>query len=81
MVVDDLSVATLLPIPRENIAKEARVMTDEAGQYRSYMRLKYMIALLFRPHQRGRASSASSAALASSATAGASNTGGGGCRA
>jgi len=33
MVVDDLSAKTLLPILKENIAKEARVMTDEAGQY------------------------------------------------
>lgn len=33
MVVDDLSAKTLTPILRENIAKEARVMTDEAGQY------------------------------------------------
>ncbi len=34
MVVDDLSAATLTPILRENIGKESRVMTDEAGQYR-----------------------------------------------
>jgi transposase-like protein len=34
MVVDDLSAKTLVPILRENIAREARVMTDEAGQYR-----------------------------------------------
>jgi transposase-like protein len=33
MVVDNLSAKTLTPILRENIAKEARVMTDEAGQY------------------------------------------------
>jgi transposase-like protein len=33
MVVDDLSAKTVVPILRENIAKEARVMTDEAGQY------------------------------------------------
>ncbi len=33
MVVNDLSAKTLRPILRENIAKEARVMTDEAGQY------------------------------------------------
>lgn len=33
MVVDDLKIKTLYPILRENIAKEARVMTDEAGQY------------------------------------------------
>ncbi|MGM0743507.1 MAG: IS1595 family transposase [Pseudomonadota bacterium] len=34
MVVDDLKTATLLPILQENIAKEAVVYTDEAGQYR-----------------------------------------------
>lgn len=34
MVVDDLKAATLAPILQENIAREARVMTDEAGQYR-----------------------------------------------
>jgi len=33
MVVDDLTAKTLVPILRENIAREARVMTDEAGQY------------------------------------------------
>jgi transposase-like protein len=33
MVVDNLKPATLTPILEENIAKEARVMTDEAGQY------------------------------------------------
>lgn len=33
MVVESLSAKTLTPILRENIAKEARVMTDEAGQY------------------------------------------------
>jgi transposase-like protein len=33
MVVDDLKPATLVPILEENIAKEARVMTDEAGYY------------------------------------------------
>lgn len=33
MVVDDLTAKTLTPILQENIAKEARVMTDEAGQY------------------------------------------------
>src|SRR5829696_7839891 len=33
VVVDDLSAATLVPILEENIAKEASVMTDEAGQY------------------------------------------------
>lgn len=34
MVVDDLSAKTLVPILQANIAREARVMTDEAGQYR-----------------------------------------------
>lgn len=33
MVVDDLKISTLTPILEENIAQEARVMTDEAGQY------------------------------------------------
>lgn len=35
MVVDDLKSRTLLPILRENIATETKVMTDEAGQYRN----------------------------------------------
>lgn len=34
MVVDSLKAADLLPILKANIAAEARVMTDEAGQYR-----------------------------------------------
>jgi transposase-like protein len=33
IVVDDLKATTLLPILRENIAKEAHIMTDEASQY------------------------------------------------
>lgn len=33
MVVDDLKAKTIVPILQENIAREARVMTDEAGQY------------------------------------------------
>jgi transposase-like protein len=33
MVVDDLKPATVVPILEENIAKEAKVMTDEAGHY------------------------------------------------
>lgn len=33
VVVDDVTRATLLPILRENIAKEAVIYTDEAGQY------------------------------------------------
>jgi transposase-like protein len=35
VVVDDLKTATLLPIMQANIAREARVMTDEAGQYKN----------------------------------------------
>ena len=34
MVVDDLKTGTVIPILRENIAREAAVMTDEAAQYR-----------------------------------------------
>lgn len=34
IIVDDLKKSTLVPILRENIAKEAVVYTDEAGQYR-----------------------------------------------
>lgn len=33
MVVDNVDAKTLVPILEENIAKEARVLTDEAGQY------------------------------------------------
>ena len=33
MVVDDLKAKTLVPILKENIAAEATVFTDEAGQY------------------------------------------------
>lgn len=33
MVVDDVKAKTLLPLMQANIAREARVMTDEAGQY------------------------------------------------
>lgn len=35
IVVDDLKASTLIPILRENIAKEAVIYTDEAGQYRN----------------------------------------------
>src|SRR5919199_1216129 len=34
VVIDDLSAKTVMPILRENIAKETLVMTDDAGQYR-----------------------------------------------
>lgn len=34
MVVDDLKAKTLTPILRENIAKDAVIYTDEAGQYK-----------------------------------------------
>jgi len=33
MVVDDLKPVTIAPILRENMAREARLMTDEAGHY------------------------------------------------
>lgn len=33
MVVDDLKVSTLAPIVRANVAREARLMTDEANHY------------------------------------------------
>lgn len=33
LVVDNLKSMTLIPILRENIAREARIMTDEANQY------------------------------------------------
>jgi hypothetical protein len=32
-VVEELSAKTVVPILKENIAKESRVLTDEAGQY------------------------------------------------
>ncbi len=35
MVVDDLKASTILPILQANIDREARVLTDEAGQYQS----------------------------------------------
>jgi transposase-like protein len=35
IVVDDVKAATLIPILQANIEREARVMTDEAGQYQS----------------------------------------------
>jgi transposase-like protein len=34
IVVDEINASTLVPIMRENIAREARVMTDEAAQYK-----------------------------------------------
>ena len=34
VVIDDLKSATVVPILREHIAPEARIMTDEAGHYR-----------------------------------------------
>jgi transposase-like protein len=33
VVIEDVTAKTIIPILRENIAKEARVMTDDAGQY------------------------------------------------
>ncbi len=38
MVVDDLKAKTLVPILRDNIAEEAVVYTDEAGQYQNLCR-------------------------------------------
>jgi hypothetical protein len=34
MVIDDLSAKAIVPILKENIAHEAKVITDDAGQYR-----------------------------------------------
>ena len=34
MVVDDLKASTLVPILKENIDRETRILTDEAGQYK-----------------------------------------------
>ena len=34
IVIDSLKAASIVPILKENIAKEARVMTDDAGQYK-----------------------------------------------
>ena len=34
IVIDSLKAASIVPILKENIAHEARVMTDDAGQYR-----------------------------------------------
>jgi transposase-like protein len=33
VVIDDVTAKTIVPILKENIAREARVMTDDAGQY------------------------------------------------
>jgi hypothetical protein len=33
MVVDDVKASTLAPVVRENLAREARLMTDEASCY------------------------------------------------
>src|SRR5258706_1825136 len=38
-VVDDVKASTIYPIILENIAREARVMTDEASQYRNLYQL------------------------------------------
>lgn len=47
MVIDDLKIKTILPILQANIEREARVLTDEAGQYTNqYASLK----LHFRDH-------------------------------
>lgn len=39
MVVDNLKASTIVPIMQANIAREARVMTDEAGQYHNVSKL------------------------------------------
>jgi transposase-like protein len=41
MVIDDISAKTIVPIIRENVAKEARVLTDEGAQYK---KLRYHFA-------------------------------------
>jgi transposase-like protein len=41
MVIDDVKLQTILPILRANLSREARVMTDTAGQYDS---MKYYFA-------------------------------------
>ncbi len=33
VVIDDVTAKTIVPILKENIAREARIMTDDAGQY------------------------------------------------
>lgn len=38
MVIDKITVATVTPILQENIAREAHLMTDDAGQYRNMHR-------------------------------------------
>lgn len=40
MVVDDLKASTLIPILKANIDREARVLTDEAGQYK-FLRMHF----------------------------------------
>ena len=36
--VDDIRASSIIPVVRENVAKEARIMTDDAGQYRKKFR-------------------------------------------
>lgn len=43
MVIDDLKASTILPIMQDNIYREARILTDEAGQYKP-------VASLFASH-------------------------------
>jgi transposase-like protein len=38
MVIDDLKAKTVVPVLKRNIARESRIMTDEAGQYRKLAR-------------------------------------------
>jgi transposase-like protein len=51
MVVDDLKAKTLIPILEANIAREARIMTDEAGQYKHVN--KHFAAHAFTRHGQG----------------------------
>jgi transposase-like protein len=57
VVVDDIKTATLLPILLENISHEARVLTDEASQYR-YLSV-YFKSHGFTSHSKGEYVSAS----------------------
>jgi transposase-like protein len=57
LVVDDLKAVTLLPILQANIAREARVLTDEAGQYHHLG--KHIARHAFTSHGKGEYVSAS----------------------
>jgi transposase-like protein len=51
MVVDGITIAHLTPILRENIAREAHLLTDDAGQYR-FMHLHFA-SHATTPHMKG----------------------------